>query len=518
MSHIFISYSRKDQQTTDQIVSRLKERGFKVWIDHEGIKGGKLWRVEIVEAIDNADAVVLMLSPNSAASDNVRKEVDLAESSNRKIFPVLLAPVTLPPQLRYQLAGIQWIDYFSNPEEKFNELVNVLLPQVSDQYLRRVDGVARRAVEADEERIAEVVIGGVSLSNFDVHEQEKLLGFIAEITSTPRADIRFTNFAAGSVHAFIKMPSRSAYILKTAALNRDKRMLNYGIDAMRLDGEQKFALARKGQFASVRTRRRPSILSRLLTGIIILAIAVAAGFSLLKAFPILFPSLQPTATATPTITLTPTLISTTTQTPTAVPTLTPTITPTPAPQVLYDFILEAIFALWNSCESRGCDFSATGTPVDFGFPGSQKNGFAVYGSEYLEDGEAHKNFLYTYPKETATGAIRGFYDANSVTIQQGDRFVAKLGFLLDANSPDGVIYRLYFWQGATPPHDPSRKVYDPILISEYVRLYRGKLDQWTVLLPDSMVNQSGWFILEVDAGRSFENDLAAWVDARLERP
>jgi hypothetical protein len=518
MAHIFISYSRKDQETTNQIVARLKERGFPVWIDHEGIKGGKLWRVEIVEAIDNADAFVLMLSPNSAASDNVRKEVDLAESSNRKIFPVLLAPVALPPQLRYQLAGIQWIDYFSNPEEKFNELVNVLIPAMSDKFLRRVDGDAKRAKLVEDEKIAEVVIGGLNLSNFGVQEQEKLLTFIAEITSTPRADISYTNLTAGSVHAFIKMPMHSAYLLKTAALNRDKRMLKYGIDAIRLNGEQKYALVRKGQFASVRARRRPSILNRLLSGIIIFAIAVATGLSLLRAFPLFFPSLQPTPTATPTLTFTPTLVSTATPSPIPTPTLTPTITSTPAPQILYNFILEAVFALWNSCEGRGCEFSATGTPVDFGFPGSQKNGFAVYGSEYLEDGQAYKNFLYTHPKETATGAIRGFYDANSVTIQQGDRFVAKLGFLLDANSADGVIYRLYFWQGDTPPHDPSRQVYDPLLISEYVRLYRGKLDQWTVLLPDNIVNQSGWFILEVDAGRSPENDLAVWVDARIERP
>lgn len=515
MSHIFISYSRKDQETTNQIVARLKERGFPVWIDYEGIKGGKLWRVEIVEAIDNADAFVLMLSPNSAASDNVRKEVDLAESSNRKIFPVLLAPVTLPPQLRYQLAGIQWIDYFSNPEEKFTELVNVLIPTMSDKFMRRVDGEAKRA-EVEVERIAEVVIGGVSLSNFGVQEQEKLLSFIAEITSTPRADISFTSLTAGSVHAFIKMPAHSAYLLKTAALNRDKGMLKYGIDAVRLDGERKYVMIRKGQIASLRARRRPSIITRLLTGFIIFVTVILAGLSLIKAFPLLLPSLQPSPT--PTITLTPTPISTATETPTVTPTLTPTITSTPAPRVLYNFILEATFAIWNSCESRGCDFSATGTPVEFGFPGSQKNGFAVYGSEYLEDGEAYKNFLYVHPKETATGAIRGFYDANSVTIQRGDRFVAKLGFLLDANSPDGVIYRLYFWEGATPPHDSSRQVYDPMLISEYVRLYRGKLDQWTVLLPDSIVNQSGWFILEVDAGRSFENDLAVWVDARLERP
>ena len=42
MGHIFISYSRKDIEKTNEIVARLKDSGFEVWIDREGIKGGNL--------------------------------------------------------------------------------------------------------------------------------------------------------------------------------------------------------------------------------------------------------------------------------------------------------------------------------------------------------------------------------------------------------------------------------------------------------------------------------------------
>ena len=76
--------------------------------------------------IDNAFAVLLMLSPGSAASDNVRKEVDLAAGANKALVPVLLAPVNLLANLRYQLAGIEWIDYYSDPKAKYSELVEAL--------------------------------------------------------------------------------------------------------------------------------------------------------------------------------------------------------------------------------------------------------------------------------------------------------------------------------------------------------------------------------------------------------
>ncbi len=103
MKNIFVSYSRRDGEAVDHIVARLEQDGFNVWIDREEIKAGELWHEAIVQAVDNAYAFVLMLSPGSATSDNVRKEVDLAEAANKELVPVLLAPVKLPVKLRYQL-------------------------------------------------------------------------------------------------------------------------------------------------------------------------------------------------------------------------------------------------------------------------------------------------------------------------------------------------------------------------------------------------------------------------------
>ncbi len=99
MGFVFISYSRKDRKKVDSIVSKLQEDDLEVWIDRESIKGGKLWTVEIVEAIDTADSFVLMLSPNATESDNVRKEVHLAQDSRSScaLKGMLLAGQTCKP-------------------------------------------------------------------------------------------------------------------------------------------------------------------------------------------------------------------------------------------------------------------------------------------------------------------------------------------------------------------------------------------------------------------------------------
>jgi len=38
---IFVSYSRADQAQVFPIVEKLRERGLNIWIDQEGIHGGK---------------------------------------------------------------------------------------------------------------------------------------------------------------------------------------------------------------------------------------------------------------------------------------------------------------------------------------------------------------------------------------------------------------------------------------------------------------------------------------------
>jgi hypothetical protein len=165
MRHIFVSYSRIDGDVVDQIVARLEQDGFKIWIDREEIKAGELWHETVVQAIDNAYAFILMLSPNSTASDNVRREVDLAEDANKELVPVLLAPVNLPANLRYQLAGIEWIEYYRDPEMKYSELSEAL--QARHQEFSSGQTLEILAMELN--------MGQIKISTFESEEQKGLL-------------------------------------------------------------------------------------------------------------------------------------------------------------------------------------------------------------------------------------------------------------------------------------------------------------------------------------------------------
>src|SRR5215813_4449249 len=111
MGKIFVSYSRRDLQAVDYIAGKIENAGISVWLDRDDIKAGKTWRAQIVQAIDTCDAFVLMLSSHSAVSDNVRKEIDLAQDSGRTVFILRLDAVEkLPDEMRYQLVGLQYVD------------------------------------------------------------------------------------------------------------------------------------------------------------------------------------------------------------------------------------------------------------------------------------------------------------------------------------------------------------------------------------------------------------------------
>ena len=332
MAQVFTSYSRRDTETVDTIVEKMSQAGLSVWIDREAIRAGNQWRVQIVQAIDTCRAFVLMLSPNSAASDNVRKEIDLSQDSGRTIFAVMLEPTKLPAEIRYQLAGLQFIDVqmlgFDNAVEQLIETVKAHLAKFEP-------------APEPEARQAEIVIQGIDLKSFTVEKQQQLLDFISSLTSADRSQLQIANLVAGSVHVFVDMPAAAAFQLKTRALNRDERFKQMGIVSLKLDGDAKYVHTSTGALMTSATTSPlaalwakipalfPSMLGipvgQLLTILIGAVFIVGASITLSELWS---PGANPPLTEMPPASLTVLPGATTTRPPTDVSTLTATITPT----------------------------------------------------------------------------------------------------------------------------------------------------------------------------------------------
>ncbi|MBC8234988.1 leucine-rich repeat domain-containing protein [bacterium] len=86
---IFLSYTREDNDYMQQVKIALKKTGMSVWTDEALIPGTPDWVKEIEKNIKNANAMVVILSPDANETTWVGREISFAEKFEKKIFPIL---------------------------------------------------------------------------------------------------------------------------------------------------------------------------------------------------------------------------------------------------------------------------------------------------------------------------------------------------------------------------------------------------------------------------------------------
>lgn len=103
---VFISYSGADEKSADLLRRALLRQKIEVWNPASEIAPGENWGLKYGKALQNSDAVVVLLSPDSVKSDWVRHEIEYALSSPQfrdRLVPVVLRPTEdIPWILRRQ--------------------------------------------------------------------------------------------------------------------------------------------------------------------------------------------------------------------------------------------------------------------------------------------------------------------------------------------------------------------------------------------------------------------------------
>jgi hypothetical protein len=90
MSHIFISYSRKDIDFAQKIVDALAAQKLDTWIDWKSIPKGEDWEQEIYRGVEGANVLLFLISPESVRSNMCKKEIAHAVKNGKRILPVVV--------------------------------------------------------------------------------------------------------------------------------------------------------------------------------------------------------------------------------------------------------------------------------------------------------------------------------------------------------------------------------------------------------------------------------------------
>ena len=68
---VFVSYSREDKERVIALTEQLRAAGVPLWIDVGGIDAATMWGEEIVNALENAKVLLLMVTESAMRSHNV---------------------------------------------------------------------------------------------------------------------------------------------------------------------------------------------------------------------------------------------------------------------------------------------------------------------------------------------------------------------------------------------------------------------------------------------------------------
>lgn len=129
---VFISHSSLDKATADQVCTFLEDRGIACWIAPRNMPPGAKFGEAIVDALENASALLLLFSESVNTSEHVMNEVERAVHQKLPIFPLKLDHAEPSRELAYFISRRHWLDAKTAPlDVRLNQLAVALSPLVT---------------------------------------------------------------------------------------------------------------------------------------------------------------------------------------------------------------------------------------------------------------------------------------------------------------------------------------------------------------------------------------------------
>jgi hypothetical protein len=156
---VFISYSTEDSVFAELVKMKLNAVNIDVWMDQANLNAGEEWRNEIDLGIINADAVVLIITPESCKSSYVTYEWAFAIGRKKKVIPVLYKAADIHPRI----SVLQYLDFTNHKKGPWDQLFGLIKKTEieNDQPAKASNLVGSMTVED----LKQVLSGILSLAN-----------------------------------------------------------------------------------------------------------------------------------------------------------------------------------------------------------------------------------------------------------------------------------------------------------------------------------------------------------------
>src|SRR6266704_1304172 len=145
---IFLSYARDDGEPfATQLWQRLEAEHIPLWQDRVGLEGGRDWWLQIVQALDCVEFIVMVMTPAALESPTVHKEWRTARQKGVCVYPVKAHPGIDFASLPRWMRDIHWYDLDHEWTRFVNDLntrceqprVPFMVEELPDNFIDRPD-------------------------------------------------------------------------------------------------------------------------------------------------------------------------------------------------------------------------------------------------------------------------------------------------------------------------------------------------------------------------------------------
>lgn len=132
---IFISYSKSDKTLAEEICNKLERKNISCWIAPRNIDVSEKWANQIVHAIEECLAFIIVIGEKSMQSDEILKELTLASEMKKRIFAICVNGCEPVRGFKYHLSIAQRLNLYSG---MIDEVIQSIVEKTTGNSKREV--------------------------------------------------------------------------------------------------------------------------------------------------------------------------------------------------------------------------------------------------------------------------------------------------------------------------------------------------------------------------------------------
>ncbi len=149
MAQVFISYVEEDGEVAQAIAHALEAAGYSTWYYERDSLPGLRYLKQVADAIEAADALLILISPNSVNSGQVTGELDIAYERGKHLLPV-----------RYGITHAAWQERRPDWRQALTTVATILIPSSGPGAIvpRLVAGLGALGVQPSSATVVPAVV------------------------------------------------------------------------------------------------------------------------------------------------------------------------------------------------------------------------------------------------------------------------------------------------------------------------------------------------------------------------